>query len=139
MSNLTGKSLPLLKPAWRWHTQAVKNATDTFIAPHPLGQTLVQAVAQVGAVAPGHFDELRAGALPVSGSMRKNAPDLPTDNPPFTQAWGHFFEHLAENGHPGLNQRAASLERQIRDNGVTYNVYADEGGPQRPWSLDLFR
>jgi uncharacterized circularly permuted ATP-grasp superfamily protein/uncharacterized alpha-E superfamily protein len=31
-----------------------------------------------------------------------------------------------------------SLERQLRDNGVTYNVYADEGGPQRPWSLDLF-
>ena len=31
-----------------------------------------------------------------------------------------------------------SLERQIRDNGVTYNVYADEDGPQRPWSLDLF-
>ncbi len=26
----------------------------------------------------------------------------------------------------------------MRDNGVTYNVYADEGGPQRPWSLDLF-
>jgi uncharacterized circularly permuted ATP-grasp superfamily protein len=34
--------------------------------------------------------------------------------------------------------RAASLQRQIRDNGVTYNVYADEEGPQRPWSLDLF-
>ena len=37
-----------------------------------------------------------------------------------------------------MNQRSASLERQIRDNGVTYNVYSDEGGPQRPWSLDLF-
>lgn len=34
--------------------------------------------------------------------------------------------------------RAARLARQVRDNGVTYNVYADEGGPQRPWSLDLF-
>lgn len=32
----------------------------------------------------------------------------------------------------------SSVERQIRDNGVTYNVYADENGPQRPWSLDLF-
>ena len=31
-----------------------------------------------------------------------------------------------------------SLARQIRDNGVTYNVYADGDGPQRPWSLDLF-
>ena len=26
----------------------------------------------------------------------------------------------------------------MRDNGITYNVYADANGPQRPWSLDLF-
>jgi uncharacterized circularly permuted ATP-grasp superfamily protein len=26
----------------------------------------------------------------------------------------------------------------VRDNGITYNVYADANGPQRPWSLDLF-
>ncbi len=31
-----------------------------------------------------------------------------------------------------------SLQRQVRDNGVTYNVYADADGPQRPWSVDLF-
>lgn len=98
----------------------------------------MQTAAQICAVAPGHFDELRASAVPASGPIRKTAPDFPTDGQPFTQAWGQFFEHLAENGHPGLNQRATSLDRQIRDNGVTYNVYADEGGPQRPWSLDLF-
>ena len=37
-----------------------------------------------------------------------------------------------------MGQRHSSLARQIRDNGVTYNVYADEDGPQRPWSLGLF-
>ena len=37
-----------------------------------------------------------------------------------------------------MDQRSASLARQVRDNGITYNVYADENGPQRPWSLDLF-
>jgi uncharacterized circularly permuted ATP-grasp superfamily protein/uncharacterized alpha-E superfamily protein len=26
----------------------------------------------------------------------------------------------------------------VRDNGITYNVYASQGGPQRPWALDLF-
>ena len=31
-----------------------------------------------------------------------------------------------------------SLQRQVRDNGITYNVYADADGPQRPWSVDLF-
>jgi uncharacterized circularly permuted ATP-grasp superfamily protein/uncharacterized alpha-E superfamily protein len=55
-----------------------------------------------------------------------------------TPAWGQFFSHIATDGQGALAQRAASLARQIRDNGVTYNVYADEGGPQRPWSLDLF-
>ena len=30
------------------------------------------------------------------------------------------------------------MEREVRENGITYNVYADEGGPQRPWSLGLF-
>ena len=37
-----------------------------------------------------------------------------------------------------MDQRSVILARQVRDNGVTYNVYADENGPQRPWSLDLF-
>jgi uncharacterized circularly permuted ATP-grasp superfamily protein/uncharacterized alpha-E superfamily protein len=37
-----------------------------------------------------------------------------------------------------MDQRSISLARQVRDNGITYNVYADENGPQRPWSLDLF-
>ncbi len=37
-----------------------------------------------------------------------------------------------------MDQRSSSLARQVRDNGITYNVYADENGPQRPWSLDLF-
>jgi uncharacterized circularly permuted ATP-grasp superfamily protein/uncharacterized alpha-E superfamily protein len=43
-----------------------------------------------------------------------------------------------EDGLGDLNRRAADLARQIRDNGVTYNVYADADGPQRPWSLGLF-
>ena len=52
--------------------------------------------------------------------------------------WAQFFDHLGPDGLGDLNHRSASLERQIRENGVTYNVYADAGGPQRPWSLDLF-
>ena len=55
-----------------------------------------------------------------------------------TVEWQQFFESLQEDGLGDLNQRAASLARQIHDNGVTYNVYSDSGGPQRPWSLDLF-
>lgn len=53
-------------------------------------------------------------------------------------AWAQFFNCLGSNGFAELNQRTASLARQIRDNGVSYNVYADTDSPQRPWSLDLF-
>ena len=55
-----------------------------------------------------------------------------------TGTWADFLHTIEDASPQNLNQRKASLERQVRDNGVTYNVYADEGGPQRPWSLDLF-
>ncbi|MEO8249270.1 MAG: circularly permuted type 2 ATP-grasp protein, partial [Burkholderiales bacterium] len=48
------------------------------------------------------------------------------------------FDHLSADAQADLNDRAQQLERQIRDNGVTYNVHADPRDPQRPWSLDLF-
>jgi uncharacterized circularly permuted ATP-grasp superfamily protein/uncharacterized alpha-E superfamily protein len=52
--------------------------------------------------------------------------------------WATFFDFLGADGFHDLNRRTTNLRRQIRDNGVTYNVYADANGPQRPWSLDLF-
>ncbi len=67
-----------------------------------------------------HFDELRGN----SDSL------LPQ--------WKAFFEALGPSGLSDLDQRTQELNRQIRDNGITYNVYADEFGPQRPWSVDLF-
>ncbi len=65
-----------------------------------------------------------------------------TDNNPanasLAKTWDTFFNLLGTDGFHDLNRRTANLRRQIRDNGVTYNVYADTNGPQRPWSLDLF-
>ncbi|MBP6852700.1 MAG: circularly permuted type 2 ATP-grasp protein [Rhodoferax sp.] len=69
----------------------------------------------------GHYDELRGGAAEGLSAH-----------------WSAFFDHPGAADPQELNLRSASLERQVRDNGVTYNVYADAGGPQRPWSLDLF-
>lgn len=57
---------------------------------------------------------------------------------PLAQTWTTFFNFLGSDGFHDLSRRTANLQRQIRDNGVTYNVYADADGPQRPWSLDLF-
>ncbi len=94
------------------HAPSVPTAAQDFAAP----------------AAAGHFDELRG---------HKAAAGVPPAND-LAAPWERFFDHQASDGLGDLNHRAASLERQIRDNGVTYNVYSDAGGPQRPWSLDLF-
>ena len=66
------------------------------------------------------------------------APPAGTPDAPLTTPWTTFFNFLGTDGFQDLNRRTTNLQRQIRDNGVTYNVYADDNGPQRPWSLDLF-
>ncbi|MGE8361098.1 circularly permuted type 2 ATP-grasp protein [Pseudomonas sp.] len=51
--------------------------------------------------------------------------------------WRALFEHLQGSTPAHLQQRQALLNRQIQENGVTYNVYADPEGADRPWELDL--
>ncbi|MDB5944004.1 MAG: hypothetical protein JWQ13_3570 [Ramlibacter sp.] len=87
--------------------------------------------------AEGHFDELRGGVSTPQPDADADAVVVAADAGP-VPAWSRFFESLGLDGFLDLNQRTTNLERQIRDNGVTYNVYADSDGPQRPWSLDLF-
>ena len=55
-----------------------------------------------------------------------------------TPPWRTFFEQLGPLGLEDLDRRTQTLARQVRDNGITYNVYASQGGPQRPWAVDLF-
>jgi uncharacterized circularly permuted ATP-grasp superfamily protein/uncharacterized alpha-E superfamily protein len=92
---------------------------DEALSPAALAASLAPPAAS------GHFDELRGSA----------------DSPARTQLcepWSRFFENVGHEGFADLNRRTVNLERQVRDNGITYNVYADANGPQRPWSLDLF-
>jgi uncharacterized circularly permuted ATP-grasp superfamily protein/uncharacterized alpha-E superfamily protein len=78
----------------------------------------------------GHFDELRGRVSPPDKSSSQGVP--------LDAEWQQFFAHADAPTASDMDARYASLQRQVRDNGVTYNVYADEEGPQRPWSLDLF-
>lgn len=94
-------------------------------APLPLTRVGAQAMPAFAQPAPA---DTEAGGAPSS---------LPADGP-LAKPWAVFFSHLGTDGFHDLNRRTANLRRQIRDNGVTYNVYADANGPQRPWSLDLF-
>ncbi len=82
------------------------------------------------AAPPGVWDELRGG-------LDLTAPQDDPDFVPLSRPWSEFVQHLGPQGLAGLNPRVAQLERQVRDNGISYNVYADADRPQRPWSLDL--
>lgn len=67
----------------------------------------------------GHYDELRG------------QPQGPLRAP-----WRSFFASIGEEGFADLDRRTETIVRQIHDDGVTYNVYSEEGGPQRPWPLE---
>ncbi|MNQ04973.1 hypothetical protein D3C85_177010 [compost metagenome] len=83
---------------------------------------------------PGHYDELRAptdssGAV-ASGAAASGVTRL-------REPWPRFFELLGTSGFADLDRRVDVVARQIRENGITYNIYADANGSARPWSLDL--
>ncbi|HYW57376.1 MAG TPA: circularly permuted type 2 ATP-grasp protein [Polaromonas sp.] len=80
-----------------------------------------------------------AGAEPAPVQTAQSATaEKPVPQAALSPSWNRFFNFLGGKGFDDLNHRSTNLQRQIRDNGVTYNVYADADGPQRPWSLDLF-
>jgi uncharacterized circularly permuted ATP-grasp superfamily protein/uncharacterized alpha-E superfamily protein len=51
--------------------------------------------------------------------------------------WAHFLEELRRIGSGELEKRWERAERRIRENGVTYNIYGDPLGANRPWRIDL--
>ncbi len=139
----------------------MKNNTPSLFEAHALQTPGALAAALAPDAAAGHFDEVRGrtsvgtprAALqpsPTRPVLRAAdaAPGLPdtcqeaeaneAPSEQLTPEWTDFFNLLGRDGFDDLTHRAANLQRQVRDNGVTYNVYADADGPQRPWSLDLF-
>jgi uncharacterized circularly permuted ATP-grasp superfamily protein/uncharacterized alpha-E superfamily protein len=68
---------------------------------------------------PGVYDEMVAGA----GVLREHS-----------TAFVHSVETM---GPQEFAVRRDSARRAIRENGVTYNVYGDPQGIDRPWDLDL--
>ena len=88
----------------------------------------------------GHFDELQGKCSPmlVQPMAEPETTPAPDAEPDLSPAWQTFFDQLGSTGLDDLDRRTQTLARQVRDNGITYNVYASQGGPQRPWALDLF-
>src|SRR5262245_27235268 len=50
--------------------------------------------------------------------------------------WTGFSQLLEGVGADELTRRWDAAQRQLRENGVTYNVYDDSRGMHRPWQLD---
>ena len=70
------------------------------------------------AVPDSRFDEMLA------------APGVPRPH------WDPFLRALASRQGLEIGDTVSLIERGIRENGVTYNVYADEKGADRPWEVD---
>ena len=51
-------------------------------------------------------------------------------------SWQAFFDHLVAATPEQMSHRLDYVRRRIQENGVTYNVYADPKGTDRPWELD---
>lgn len=49
--------------------------------------------------------------------------------------WLKFLEHIDAMGRAEVEQRWAKARHLLHENGVSYNVYGDPRGVERPWSL----
>lgn len=67
---------------------------------------------------PGYFDEVTAGGEAIR------------------PAWKPFISAIEKIGPEELARRWEQGRRLIQENGVTYNVYDETGGLNRPWQLD---
>ena len=79
---------------------------------------MLKALLDAYAVPARRFDEMLA------------APGLPRPH------WDAFLRALATRAGAEVGDTLSLMEREIRENGITYNVYADPKGADRPWEVD---
>ena len=79
------------------------------------------------------LDRLLAGYRAPTGSFDEM---LDAANQPRGH-WRTILESLAGEAPEMMRQRIDAVQRQVRENGATYNVYADDKGIQRPWDLNV--
>ena len=51
--------------------------------------------------------------------------------------WADLINSLRAIGPEELGRRCMRAERRIRENGITYNIYNDPLGANRPWEIDI--
>ncbi|UZD23579.1 circularly permuted type 2 ATP-grasp protein [Algoriphagus halophytocola] len=71
--------------------------------------------------------------------MFNNAPfldEMATDQGKIQPHWERIAKYYEQIGSERMAQFHEEVGRQLRENGVTYNVYGDPDGMNRPWILD---
>ena len=77
--------------------------------------------------------DLYQSALRYGATYEESSGDGVTPRP----HWLHLMEWLRTIGPEELGHRWARAERRIRENGITYNIYGDPLGANRPWQIDI--
>ena len=77
--------------------------------------------------------DLYQSLLPYGDAYNESSADGVTPRP----HWARLMDSLREIGPDELERRWACADRRIRENGITYNIYNDPLGANRPWKIDL--
>ena len=51
--------------------------------------------------------------------------------------WETFFQSYRQLGDAEVSSCNEDMMRLLKENGVTYNIYGEPSGLNRPWKLDL--
>ena len=94
---------------------------------------------------PGHNSLYRGtGTCPMTGDLYQTPfrygpsyDELSADGVTPRPHWAHLMESLRAIGPEELGRRWTRAERRIRENGITYNIYSDPLGANRPWTIDI--
>ena len=62
--------------------------------------------------------------------------EMLAENGQLRPPWRSFLDHLGSATPAQMRHQLDYVRRRIQENGVTYNVYADPKGADRPWELD---
>jgi uncharacterized circularly permuted ATP-grasp superfamily protein/uncharacterized alpha-E superfamily protein len=62
--------------------------------------------------------------------------ELTDENGEVRPHWETFFQSYTGLGNEEMNSRNSDTLRLLKENGVTYNIYGDPNGLNRPWKLD---
>jgi len=115
---------PTGKPPHPGHDSGMQSSLLADDDP-PDAASLVTGLAQ--RATPGHFDEWCAA---VSGTAAA-AGHQPAAH------WRRFFDTLGHGGWADLPARAHRVQARVREDGATYNVYAEGAEAPRAWPLEL--